>query len=109
MKFKKNAKDITGRLIQEGDIFLYPDNNETFDSVVVDVKQHDRDTPPCVIVKKVTKDWVGRVTGVKRSVLTVDVYRYGRVIYPSLLRDDVPAHKKVKELREQVMDKVLND
>lgn len=108
MKFKKNAKDITGRLIQEGDIFLYPDNHDMVDSVVVDIKQHDRDTPPDVIVKKVTKDWVGRVTGTKRAVLTVDVYKRGRILYPSLLRDDVPAHAKVKELREQVMEKVLN-
>lgn len=108
MKFRKSAKDMTGKTIDEGDILLYPKNGETIESVVVDIKQTDRDTIPQVLVKKVTKNWLGQITGVATELLGVDIYRESRVIYPASLRDDVPSHRKVKEIREEVMEKVLS-
>lgn len=108
MKFRKSAKDMTGKTIDEGDILLYPKNGETIESVVIDVRQSGRDVVPQVHVKKIVKNWLGKMTGIATELLDVDVYRDARVVYPASLRDDVPSHRKVKEIREEVMEKVLS-
>lgn len=108
MKFQKKARDITGALLEEGDIILLSENGNTVSAVVATIRRSARDEYPNVEIKKVSTNWLGKVTGVKKEVIGVDKYKKSRKIQPASLRDDVYAHERIKEIREEVLEDIFS-
>lgn len=105
MKFAKIAKDTAGKVLEEGDVLVYKNNDETVHAVIDKIIQRNRDQFPNVQVLNVTSDWRGNNVKVKRSTLSVEAYKVGRVLNAKLLRDDVPVNAKVKEIQAQALAK----
>lgn len=105
MKFAKIAKDITGRVIEEGDILMYWDDGNMAHAVVVKILQRNRNEFPSVQLLSVATDWRGSNVNVQRSTIGVDIYKSSRIRAPSDLRDDVPYFQKVKEIQQEILTK----
>lgn len=108
MKFQKKARDITGMLLEEGDIILLSEDGSTVSAVVSTIRPSAREEYPNIEIKKVTTNWLGKVTGVKKEVIGAGKYKRSRKITPASLRDDVPAHEKIKEIRDEVIEEIFN-
>ena len=103
MKFAKIAKDVAGKVLEEGDVLLYSNNGVPTTAVIDKIVQRSRDQFPSVQVMNVVADWRGENIKVQRSTITVESYKAGRVMHPNMLRDDVPMNAKVKEVQKSVM------
>jgi len=105
MKFAKIAKDIAGRVLNEGDVIMYSADGVATSAVIDKIIQRSRDQFPSVQVMGITADWRGNNVKVRRSTINVETYKLSRVIDASLLRDDVPKNAKVKEVQQSVLAK----
>lgn len=105
MKFAKIAKDITGKVIEEGDILFYWLDNHTTWGVVNRIVPRGRDQFPDLEMKHVSSDWKGQNLKVHRYTINAENYHRRRVLHETSLRDDVPSFARLKELRKTIMSK----
>ena len=108
MKMRKIAKDTKGKVLEEGDIILLHEENDTpLVCVIRKMHQPTRDEFPELRVTKITTDWRGQNVTVDRVTLVFDQYKICHVIPPENLRDDVPVFVKAKEIHDKyVLDEM---
>jgi len=97
MKYKKIAKDSTGKILQEGDIVQLHNENPV-EAAITKISQPVREQFPELEVVVVTTDWKGTGINVKKQTLDIHKYKTCTLLPVTHLRDDVPKFKKLKEV-----------
>ena len=104
MKFKRQAKDRVGALLEEGDIIQLHDDGDTI-AVINRVVRHGREKFPDLYVSKITTNWLGKVEESReKTIIYVDDYKRCRRLDPDLLRDDVPKYERAKVIQQRILD-----
>ena len=104
MKFKRQAKDRVGNLLEEGDIIQLHDSGDTI-AIIHKIIRHGREKFPDLYISKITTNWIGKVENSReKTILYVDDYKRCRRLDPNTLRDDVPKYKTAKEVQLKILE-----